>query len=127
MNVHMDVNRRFSGLDRLWGTQAARAVANSNLVKTAIHGADANWGRILAAVGYSGIDFDPARTELFFDALPILKKNYEIVIDEDLASDIFSREQLAITIDLGQGEARSSFWTCDLSKDYVHINASYRS
>ena len=107
--------------------QAARSVANSNLVKTAIHGADANWGRILAAVGYSGIDFDPANVSLYFGELPILKPNYEIVIDEIKAKDIFSQENITITVDLNQGSENANFWTCDLSKDYVHINASYRS
>jgi glutamate N-acetyltransferase/amino-acid N-acetyltransferase len=107
--------------------QAARSVANSNLVKTAIHGQDANWGRILAAVGYSGIDFTPEHVELFFGELPIVKKNYEIVIDEVKAKEIFSQENITITIDLNQGSSSANFWTCDLSKEYVHINASYRS
>ncbi len=107
--------------------KAAQSVANSNLVKTAIHGADANWGRILAAVGYSGIDFDPANVELFFGDLPVLGKNYDIVIDEVRAKKIFSQENITITIDLNQGESEANFWTCDLSKEYVHINASYRS
>ncbi len=107
--------------------QAARAVANSNLVKTAIHGADANWGRILAAVGYSGIEFDPANVQLFFNELPILERNYGIVMDEVKATEAFSNENLTITINLNQGSASACFWTCDLSKEYVHINASYRS
>ena len=107
--------------------QAARAVANSNLVKTAIHGADANWGRILAAVGYSGIEIDPANVQLFFNKLPILERNYGIVMDEVKATEAFSNENLTITINLNQGSASACFWTCDLSKDYVHINASYRS
>jgi glutamate N-acetyltransferase/amino-acid N-acetyltransferase len=108
-------------------TQAARAVANSNLVKTAIHGADANWGRILAAVGYSGIEFDPAKLELFFNELPVLEMNYGIVMDELKAKEAFSNENLTITIHLNQGNESACFWTCDLSKEYVHINASYRS
>ncbi len=107
--------------------QAARAVANSNLVKTAIHGADANWGRILAAVGYSGIEFDPAKVELFFNELPVLEMNYGIVMDEVKAKEAFSGENLTITINLNQGSESACFWTCDLSKEYVHINASYRS
>ena len=107
--------------------QAARAVANSNLVKTAIHGGDANWGRILAAVGYSGIDFDPENVSLNFGELPILKQQYEIVIDEVKAKEIFSKENITITIDLHRGTESANFWTCDLSKDYVHINASYRT
>ncbi len=107
--------------------QAARSVANSNLVKTAIHGADANWGRILSAVGYSGIEFDPANVSLYFGELPILKPHYEIVIDEVKAKEIFSMENITITIELHQGTESANFWTCDLSKDYVHINASYRT
>jgi glutamate N-acetyltransferase / amino-acid N-acetyltransferase len=107
--------------------QAARAVANSNLVKTAIHGADANWGRILAAVGYSGIEFDPANVQLFFNELPVLEMNFGIVMDEVKAKEAFSSENLTITINLNQGTESACFWTCDLSKEYVHINASYRS
>ncbi len=107
--------------------QAARAVANSNLVKTAIHGADANWGRILAAVGYSGIAFDPANIQLFFNELPVLESNYGIVMDEVKAKEAFANENLTITINLNQGSESANFWTCDLSKEYVHINASYRS
>ncbi len=107
--------------------QAARAVANSNLVKTAIHGADANWGRILAAVGYSGVEFDPAKVQLFFNELPVLEKNYGIVMDEIKAKDIFSSDNITIAIHLNQGNESAYFWTCDLSKEYVHINASYRS
>jgi glutamate N-acetyltransferase/amino-acid N-acetyltransferase len=107
--------------------QAARAVANSNLVKTAIHGADANWGRILAAVGYSGIDFNPDNVEISFGELPILKKNYEIVLDEEKAKEILLKDNVIIVIDLDQGNQFARFWTCDLTKEYVHINASYRS
>lgn len=107
--------------------QAARAVANSNLVKTAIHGADANWGRILAAVGYSGIDFNPDRVEIAFNDLPVLKQNYEIVLDEEKAKQILSQENIVVTINLNQGRQSARFWTCDLTKEYVHINASYRS
>jgi len=107
--------------------QAARAVANSNLVKTAIHGADANWGRILAAVGYSGIDFNPDDVEISFGELPILKKNYEIVLDEEKAKEILMKDTVNIVVDLNQGNQFARFWTCDLTKEYVHINASYRS
>ncbi len=106
---------------------AARAVANSNLVKTAINGEDANWGRILAAVGYSGIDFNPEDVEIFFDDVPILKKNYAIEFSETDAKRVLSQKEIRITVDLNQGNASASFWTCDLSKDYVAINANYRT
>ena len=107
--------------------QAARAIDNSNLVKTAIHGEDANWGRILAAVGYSGINFNPEDVEIFFDDVPILQKNYAINFSEIDAKRILSKKEIKITVNLHQGTSSASFWTCDLSKDYVAINANYRT
>ncbi len=107
--------------------KAASAVANSNLVKTAIHGADANWGRILAAVGYSGIDFRPDDVEISFNDLPVLKRNFEIVLEEEKAKQVLSGENVVVVVHLNLGDAAARFWTCDLTKDYVHINASYRS
>src|SRR3970040_2935505 len=79
-------------------TQAARSVANSNLVKTAIHGCDANWGRIMAAVGYSGVDFNPENIEILFGELRVLNKNYEIVLDEEKAKAILSKDSFSIVI-----------------------------
>jgi len=102
-------------------------VANSNLVKTAIHGADANWGRVIAAVGYSGIEFDPAKVCISFNDVPVLKQNYQIVIDEEKAKQALLEKDISILIELNQGSAQAKFWTCDLSKEYVSINASYRS
>jgi glutamate N-acetyltransferase/amino-acid N-acetyltransferase len=107
--------------------RAARAIAGSMLVKTAIHGEDANWGRILAAVGASGIDFDPARVEILFDDLPVLRQNFVIDFSEDRAREILARKEIPITVDLHRGSESASFWTCDLSKAYVDINASYRT
>jgi glutamate N-acetyltransferase / amino-acid N-acetyltransferase len=109
------------------GAQAARSVANSNLVKTAMHGADANWGRVLAAVGYSGIEFDPAKVAISFNDVPVLRPNYEIVLDEEKAKATLMQDTIFIYINLHQGPARSRFWTCDLTKEYIHINASYRT
>ncbi|MBS1910806.1 MAG: bifunctional glutamate N-acetyltransferase/amino-acid acetyltransferase ArgJ [Bacteroidetes bacterium] len=106
---------------------AARAIANSNLVKTAIHGEDANWGRIIAAVGYSGIEFDPEAITIVLNQVPVLLPNYEIVIDEDRAKAALASECVVIEVNLGRGSDEATFWTCDLSKEYVHINASYRS
>jgi glutamate N-acetyltransferase/amino-acid N-acetyltransferase len=107
--------------------KAAQAIANSNLVKTAIHGEDANWGRIISAVGYSGIEFNPDAVSISFGDVPVLKPNYEIVLDEVLAKEELAKENVTINVDLGQGSQSACFWTCDLTKDYVHINASYRS
>ncbi len=107
--------------------QAAKAIANSNLVKTAIHGEDANWGRIIAAVGYSGIDFNPDLVEIFFDNVLILGKCYKIDFSEEEALRVLKQREIRITVNLNQGKAAASFWTCDLSKDYVAINANYRT
>lgn len=106
---------------------AARSIANSNLVKTAINGEDANWGRILAAVGYSGIDFDPANVEIYFDDVPILRRDYRIDFSEEDAKGVLQKKEIRITVHLNQGKSSASFWTCDLSKDYVAINANYRT
>jgi glutamate N-acetyltransferase/amino-acid N-acetyltransferase len=108
-------------------TQVARAIANSNLVKTAVHGGDANWGRILAAVGYSGVSFSPERVEVSFDHLPILKKNFKARFSEAKAHAALSNEHVNITVNLNLGKKSATFWTCDLSKEYVSINATYRS
>jgi glutamate N-acetyltransferase/amino-acid N-acetyltransferase len=107
--------------------RAARAIANSNLVKTAIHGEDANWGRILAAVGNSGIEFTPEEVEIFFGNVPILRKNYCIDFSEEKAKEVLARKEITMTVDLHQGTCSATFWTCDLSKEYVDINANYRT
>jgi glutamate N-acetyltransferase / amino-acid N-acetyltransferase len=107
--------------------KAARAIANSSLVKTAIHGEDANWGRILAAVGYSGIAFTPEDVEIAFGAVPILRRNFQIDFSEEAAKEVLSQRDLTITVNLNQGNAAARFWTCDLSKEYVAINANYRT
>ncbi|MEW5799256.1 MAG: bifunctional glutamate N-acetyltransferase/amino-acid acetyltransferase ArgJ [Bacteroidota bacterium] len=106
---------------------ACRTICNSPLVKTAIHGEDANWGRILAAVGRSGIKFNPDQTEIFFDNLRILGKKYEINFSEEKAKEILQKKEITITVDLHGGKHSATFWTCDLSAEYVRINASYRS
>jgi glutamate N-acetyltransferase/amino-acid N-acetyltransferase len=113
--------------DERSAVKAARAVATSALVKTALHGEDANWGRILAALGYSGVVFNPADVEIHFGDLPVLRKNYQIDFSEERAKEILSRREITITIGLHQGTAAASFWTCDLSKEYVEINAKYRT
>lgn len=107
--------------------QAARSIADSMLVKTAIHGEDANWGRIIAAVGYSGIDFDPEQVGLTIGGLDILQPGYRIVFDEAEAKAVLARDEIDLCVDLHQGRAEEQVWTSDLSKDYVAINGSYRS
>ena len=108
--------------------QIANTVANSNLVKTAIFGEDANWGRILAAAGRSGIAFDPDRTDICFnDVLIFSEGGGRGAAAEDAVTQVLKLPEFVITIDLHSGQSRSSVWTCDFSVDYVRINADYRS
>lgn len=108
-------------------TKAARTIANSSLVKTAIHGEDANWGRILCAVGYSGISFVPEKVGISFGTLPILRPNYVIDFSEAEAKKVLEQKEITINVALNGGNGAASFWTCDLTKDYITINASYRT
>jgi len=107
--------------------QAAVAVATSNLVKTAIYGRDANWGRVICAVGYSGVEVDPDRLSLWFGDLHLVKDGQPYDVDEERALEILSQDEIAITVDLGQGQAEATIWTCDLTHEYVTINAHYRT
>lgn len=106
---------------------AARTIAQSSLVKTAIHGEDANWGRIVAAAGRSGAHFDQEELELFFNDLSVLKPGFIADFSEEAASEILSKRSYTITLRVGRGPGRARIWTCDLSKEYVDINGSYRS
>jgi len=105
----------------------AKSISNSPLVKTAFYGGDANWGRILSAAGQSGADIDPAKVSICFDKLPVLLPDYKLVIDEAKAAKILSKPEITVTVDLGNGENESTWWMCDLSEDYVKINANYRT
>jgi glutamate N-acetyltransferase/amino-acid N-acetyltransferase len=108
--------------------RGARTVANSPLVKTALFGEDANWGRVLAALGRAGIHFDPNRVQLFFDGVKVVEDGLAVGEEaEEGINQILRQPSFSITIDLGQGEAEESVYTCDLSLDYIKINADYRS
>ncbi len=106
---------------------AAMAVANSMLVKTAIFGEDPNWGRVLCAVGRSGAKVLPEKTSLYFGSVKIVEKGEPTRIDLDEARKPMLEKELIITIDLGLGNAASTAFTCDLSYDYVKINAEYHT
>ena len=107
--------------------KAASTVANSSLVKTAIHGEDANWGRIIGALGRSGAQFNPEDLSVAFDDLLILEPGFVSGFSEDEAKVILSKTSYVITIKLGNGPGKAVMWTCDLSKEYVEINGSYRT
>ena len=108
--------------------QAAYTIAHSPLVKTAFFGEDANWGRILSAVGHSGARIDPDRIDVFFDRTPIVKNGKGVGGPlEEKAGMTFKKKSFKVTVDLHQGKNQFSVFTTDLSIDYVKINASYRS
>ncbi len=106
----------------------ADTVANSNLVKTALFGEDANWGRILAAAGRAGAPLDQNRVDIYFDAVQLVRdgvgRGKEL---ESEASAVLRKPELSLTIDLKMGQGYASVLTCDFSLDYVRINADYRS
>jgi len=105
----------------------AMAVANSNLVKTAIFGEDANWGRIICAVGYSGVDVDPDRIDIFLGDEKMAENGRGLNFSEERAKKILRQDNVSITVDLHMGDAEATAWTCDFSYDYVRINADYRT
>ncbi|ABY93896.1 MULTISPECIES: bifunctional glutamate N-acetyltransferase/amino-acid acetyltransferase ArgJ [Thermoanaerobacter] len=110
---------------------AAKSIVNSNLVKTAIFGEDANWGRILAAVGYSGADFDASRVDIYLKSMKgeikVCENGGYIFFDEALAKEILKEKEITVTVDMKAGEYSGTAWGCDLSYDYVKINGSYRT
>lgn len=106
---------------------AARAVANSPLVKTAIAGSDANWGRIVCAAGYSGANFDPSKVDVRVNGLLLCKKGMSAGFNEKAAKRELDKPEITIAMDFHQGHAAARIWTCDLTHGYIDINASYRS
>ncbi len=104
-----------------------KAVANSSLVKTAIYGEDANWGRIMSAAGNSGASIEPEKMSIFFNNSPVVLPDYNIVLDEAEAKEILSQSEFQIKINLNGGKYSSTWWTCDFSEEYVKINANYRT
>lgn len=108
--------------------QVARSVATSNLVKTAFFGEDANWGRIIAAVGYSGIAVDPNRIDIFFDEVPVVKNGIGTGKDlEAQATQVLKKPEFRVLIQLHGGSAEGRYYTSDLNYDYIKINADYRT
>jgi glutamate N-acetyltransferase/amino-acid N-acetyltransferase len=103
----------------------ARAIADSYLVKTAMYGEDPNWGRIMAALGYSGIKLIPENITVTINDLSILERNFNIVFDPVEAKKALSKDEIVIKVDLGVGTHSTTFWTSDLSHGYVDINAKY--
>lgn len=108
--------------------QVARTIGTSNLVKTALFGEDANWGRVMAAIGRSGVRLSPAKIAIHFGGVPMVRRGIGLgLAAEKEIAKVFRRKEFSITVELGVGHSRAHVWTTDLSYDYVRINASYRS
>ena len=109
----------------------ARSVISSSLSKAAIYGCDANFGRFLCAMGYSGVSFDQKDVELYFESkageCKVFEYGVPLEFDEELATKIMSEEEVIIRIDMHEGSEEATAWGCDLTYDYVKINADYRS
>ncbi len=120
MQVHGAVNADQAQL-------AARAVCRSPLVKSAIYGEDANWGRIASALGTSGAEVDPEQLSIELGTMMLLKNGTPLPFDEDAAREILKQKSIVIKANLGKGNAQATGWGCDLTPDYIKINISYRS
>ena len=109
----------------------SKSIVCSNLTKAAICGHDANWGRILCAMGYSGAQFDPEKVDLFFESaagrIQIIADGVAVDYSEEEATKILSEKEVKAIADIKQGEASATAWGCDLTHDYIRINADYRS
>ena len=109
----------------------AKSIVCSNLTKAAIAGHDANWGRILCAMGYSGAEFDPEKVDLYFESkagkLKIIENGVALDYSEEKATEILSQPEVTAVADIKEGEAEAAAWGCDLTHGYIDINADYRS
>ena len=122
----IEVNVRHAKDERS-GRMIAKSVVGSSLVKTAIFGQDPNWGRILAAIGYAGADVSVDNIDIWIAGIPVMQSSSPVAFDPEETSDAMAGELLTLTIDLHDGEAEAQAWGCDLSYDYVKINALYRT
>ncbi len=107
--------------------QVAKTVVGSSLVKTAVYGADPNWGRIIAAIGRSGADVDAGTIDASVGPFQLLEHSQPLPFSETAASDYLMQDAITITVDLNVGDGFGKAWGCDLTYDYVRINASYRT
>jgi len=105
----------------------ARSILNSPLVKTAFYGEDANWGRIIAALGYAGIDFDPSLVDIFIGPYQVARDGGAVPFSEEKMKKVLEERDISVLIDLKIGSAEVTAWGTDLSHEYININADYRS
>lgn len=107
--------------------KVGKSIVSSSLVKTAVYGTDANWGRIIAAVGYSGASIQPDTIDMWIGPMQLLKNSQPIMYSEEEATAYLENEEVKIIVHLNVGDGKGKAWGCDLTYDYVRINASYRT
>jgi len=105
----------------------ALSIGNSPLVKTALFGCDANWGRVAMAAGKAGVAFDQSKMSIMFAGIEVCKEGTAVPFSEEIAAQALNQSEVEVSIDLGVGFGEATIWTCDLSYDYVKINGEYRS
>nr|MDQ3834522.1 bifunctional ornithine acetyltransferase/N-acetylglutamate synthase [Actinomycetota bacterium] len=105
----------------------AKTIVGSNLVKTAVFGEDANWGRVLNAMGYAGVPFDPEGVELYFGPVKVFTHGEPVLHEEAEANATLEGDEVGLTVRLKEGTASATAWGCDLTYEYVKINGSYRT
>ncbi|MGV3030942.1 bifunctional glutamate N-acetyltransferase/amino-acid acetyltransferase ArgJ [Streptococcus suis] len=113
--------------DDLSARMVAKSIVGSSLVKTAIFGEDANWGRIIAAVGYAGVDIDVDHIDISLEKIPVMSQSSPVAFDQEEMDEVMQQDNLTISVNLNMGAASGRAWGCDLSYDYVKINALYRT
>jgi len=109
----------------------SKSVISSTLTKAAIFGCDANWGRVLCAMGYSGEEFDPEKVDVSFVSaageVAVCKQGRGLDFDEDLAKKVLTEDEVVIAIAMGEGNGECTCWGCDITYDYIQINGDYRT
>lgn len=103
----------------------ARKISASNLLKCCIFGQDPNWGRVAAAAGASGVEFDPDKADIYLSGIKVLSNGGSIAYDKNRVKKLFRKKDISIKVDLKSGKAHATAWTCDFSKEYVAINSEY--
>jgi len=122
--VRIDVTRAKTDRD---AALISRSIANSPLVKCAMHGNDPNWGRIVSAAGMCGASFDPDRATLTLQGVEVFRRGQPVPFDPATVSELLAAKEVVVKLDCGHGKSSHTLWTCDLSKEYVTINADYHT
>ncbi|MCL2425980.1 MAG: bifunctional glutamate N-acetyltransferase/amino-acid acetyltransferase ArgJ [Oscillospiraceae bacterium] len=129
--THLIICRVAGSKNELEAETISKSVISSTLTKAAIFGTDANWGRVLCAMGYSGVDFNPEKVSISFEStagrITVCENGCGLPFDEELAKIILTEHDITIDIDLNDGNAECTCWGCDITYDYIKINGDYRT